>query len=405
MLQARYVSSNVIVNINRAIAFKIAIGTLKSIMKFTLIFTRIVLILIIYSYHNSAKTFDISEPNYQILLTPTEGKQSPISTSNSRNNPPLPWQIKIIEKVFTLFQYIQPKPMIPNVFGLNGKTTNNDDSYDFRTSSSLSKLNKFNVASFHNAIGSCKSLATSLSKHLTTLFNLHKNSFLFLFKTLGLTFVTVSFIYRIINWYKGIAEAEILLDKADYVYHSYGFNLNGLSSWLISKLNQTDIIKYDYVQIIKNLETSLDTPCFPRTMNSYANQLNKDIIPILNELQNRIQNSTNRFYNNPINHNITSTLDDDFISNDSQTIPMTNTTSTTTTSTTTTNVKPNFNNNINLDTTSSSSSSILSPAESTENPPIGLIPHLIDISEQKLMKGIQRCLLLIQGIVRYILYV
>ena len=84
-------------------------------------------------------------------------------------------------------------------------------------------------------------------------------------------------------------EYEILLDKTDFIYQSYGSNLNGVGSWLISSMNQTAVQQYGYTQTLKNFENTIEIPCFPQSMQSYAVQMGKEIIPLITEIDTKIR--------------------------------------------------------------------------------------------------------------------
>ena len=86
-----------------------------------------------------------------------------------------------------------------------------------------------------------------------------------------------------------LIEYEILLDKTDFIYQSYGSNLNGVGSWLISSMNQTAVQQYGYTQTLKNFENTIEIPCFPQSMQSYAVQMGKEIIPLITEIDTKIR--------------------------------------------------------------------------------------------------------------------
>ena len=86
-----------------------------------------------------------------------------------------------------------------------------------------------------------------------------------------------------------LTEYEILLDKTDFIYQSYGSNLNGVGSWLISSMNQTAVQQYGYTQTLKNFENTIEIPCFPQSMQSYAVQMGKEIIPLITEIDTKIR--------------------------------------------------------------------------------------------------------------------
>lgn len=337
------------------------------------------------------------------------GKPFPsiVSSSSSSSNPsvdpqqyPLPWQIKIIQKGLAMLnRNQQPSPSSSSQLTDNLKSNHNHknryylrrngngsnklesslSSSIYNEPSSLAKWNNINIKAFQNIVDNCKRYFKLVSLHFYSLFHIHKKSVIFLLKSFGLTFLTIWIINRIINWYKGIAETEILLDKTDYIYHSYGYNLNGIGNWLISNFNQTTIQKHNYGNIIKHLENVLDAPCFPRTMNVYASQTGKDILPILNELQTRIKESTSSITGISTTYVTAADSNSDDVNlnkNNSATSEIYN--------------SINNNNSTSSTTLSSSSTTSSSSIHSNQSP-------VMDIYEQRLIKGIQKGLLLAQG--------
>lgn len=62
---------------------------------------------------------------------------------------------------------------------------------------------------------------------------------------------------RLGNWYKGMAEYELLLDHTDFDYQAYGGCFNGLGSALMASVNQTAVREYRYSNLVRRLRNAL----------------------------------------------------------------------------------------------------------------------------------------------------
>lgn len=98
----------------------------------------------------------------------------------------------------------------------------------------------------------------------------HKATFIVVGKASAVAAFTWVILRKIGNWFKGMAEYELLLDKTDYDYQSYGCNLNGIGGWLLSSMNATAVSQYKCSNSTRILENVLELPCFPQKMYDYA---------------------------------------------------------------------------------------------------------------------------------------
>ena len=119
--------------------------------------------------------------------------------------------------------------------------------------------------------------------------NRHKALFAFGCKTSVYTVFGLLILRKISNWYKGMAEFELLLDNTDYEYQTYGFILNDVSGSIISSINQSAVNEYKYSYLYRKLIDSLDTPCFPQMMSDYSIQTGREVAVLINELDMRIR--------------------------------------------------------------------------------------------------------------------
>jgi hypothetical protein len=85
----------------------------------------------------------------------------------------------------------------------------------------------------------------------------HKKNFSIAAKASVLTFLGFAILRRFGNWYKGMAEYEILLDHTDFDYQAYGGCFNGMGSSLTASINQTAVVEYRYSHLMRRLKNSL----------------------------------------------------------------------------------------------------------------------------------------------------
>ena len=101
----------------------------------------------------------------------------------------------------------------------------------------------------------------------------HRRTFGLLTRACVFSFLGLALLRRVGNWYKGMAEYEILLDRTDHDYQAYGCTLNGIGTTLLSSINQTAVTQYKHTQLCRRLVAALDAPCFPQMMTDYAVQV------------------------------------------------------------------------------------------------------------------------------------
>ena len=85
----------------------------------------------------------------------------------------------------------------------------------------------------------------------------HQKNFSIAAKASVLTFLGFAILRRFGNWYKGMAEYEILLDHTDFDYQAYGGCFNGMGSSLTASINQTAVVEYRYSHLMRRLKNSL----------------------------------------------------------------------------------------------------------------------------------------------------
>ena len=94
---------------------------------------------------------------------------------------------------------------------------------------------------------------------------------------------------RLLHWYSGMADYEILLDRKDRSYHLYGCNLNGIGISIISSLNRTETEALGCKQLCHNILRTFERPCFPQSFNEYAGTVGRDMAVILTDLDTKIR--------------------------------------------------------------------------------------------------------------------
>ena len=94
---------------------------------------------------------------------------------------------------------------------------------------------------------------------------------------------------RLLHWYSGMADYEILLDRKDSSYHLYGCNLNGIGVSIISSLNRTETDTFGCKQLCHNILRTFEKPCFPQSFNEYAGTVGRDMAVILTDLDTKIR--------------------------------------------------------------------------------------------------------------------
>ncbi len=97
-------------------------------------------------------------------------------------------------------------------------------------------------------------------------------------------------IKRLIHWYTGVTEYELLLDSKDYEYQRYGGGrVDEVGTAYLAQLNTTFTENFQFQPLVEKISMSLNRPCFPHTMKSYAIQIGKDIAEVLMMLDPKIR--------------------------------------------------------------------------------------------------------------------
>lgn len=122
----------------------------------------------------------------------------------------------------------------------------------------------------------------------------HKRTYAIVGRATVFTMIGVFLLRKISNWYKGMAEFELLLDQTDYDYQSFGCILNGIGGSLVSSINQTAVSEFKYTYLYRRLSAALDSPCFPQTMSDYSIQTGRDIALLIGEVDSRMRGRRNR---------------------------------------------------------------------------------------------------------------
>ena len=79
----------------------------------------------------------------------------------------------------------------------------------------------------------------------------HKRTYAIVGRATVFTLIGVFLLRKISNWYKGMAEFELLLDQTDYDYQSFGCILNGIGGSLVSSINQTAVSEFKYTYLYR----------------------------------------------------------------------------------------------------------------------------------------------------------
>lgn len=94
---------------------------------------------------------------------------------------------------------------------------------------------------------------------------------------------------KLIHWYTGISEFEVLLDRRDHSYHSQGAILHDIGRSLVSSLNHTAVAELKYDPLYDKVVAALEKPCYPQTMSTYSVQSGRSTAVLLSEIDNRIR--------------------------------------------------------------------------------------------------------------------
>jgi hypothetical protein len=124
----------------------------------------------------------------------------------------------------------------------------------------------------------------------------HQETFKLIGKASVFTLIGLAILRRLGNWYKGMAEYELLLDHTDYEYQAYGGCFNGIGSSLMASINNTAVVQYRYNHLMRRLKNSLDTPCFPQTMKDFSLETGRDVSQLLEDIDIRIREWRKKYY-------------------------------------------------------------------------------------------------------------
>ena len=148
-------------------------------------------------------------------------------------------------------------------------------------SSSLSRGRKWMNTKSGKFFANCLQVMEKGVRRMYEQFALHRRTLVVGLQGLLIAAVVLAVLRRLGNWYKGMAEYELLLDSTDYEYQAYGGCFNGIGSSLMSSVNMTAISDYRYTHVMRRLVDSLDVPCFPVAMKSFASETGRDVALLL----------------------------------------------------------------------------------------------------------------------------
>ena len=120
-------------------------------------------------------------------------------------------------------------------------------------------------------------------------FVMHRRTLVVGVKASIIALFALALLRRLGNWYKGMAEYEVLLDNTDYEYQAYGGCFNGIGSSLMSSMNLTSVSQHRYTHLMRRLVDSLDVPCFPIAMKSFAVETGRDVALLLEDMDIRMK--------------------------------------------------------------------------------------------------------------------
>lgn len=263
----------------------------------------------------------------------------PLDTSTERQlaEMRLPWQVKVLQKVWSVSPSSSSSPSeassaTTNGGGGGGSNTDHSDGSSASSSSSPSQggglgtsqmtilneegdeLTYFPSSSANRRSNPFLLLLTktqqSLKKLLThpkliailiqmkdwsqdnvqkmiVLMKNHKSTALLAGKIVFGVYLSVLCLRRLLKWYHGITQHELLLDHNDYLYQSFGGVYDHIGSSFLSTCNASYVTNSQskfLQQSYQRLTTSLNRPCFPHTMKSYTQYIHRDIIVLLKDV-------------------------------------------------------------------------------------------------------------------------
>eukprot|EP01031_Cornospumella_fuschlensis_P025758 gene25757-31108_t len=106
-------------------------------------------------------------------------------------------------------------------------------------------------------------------------------------KSVAGLYIGVFLIRRLVHWYTGVSEYELLLDEQDMQYQAYGRLLDPHTTQYISQL-QAVSRHLPHEDCVPRLVNALVRPCFPYKMKTYAEESAKDVGILQLQLQLQI---------------------------------------------------------------------------------------------------------------------
>ena len=132
-----------------------------------------------------------------------------------------------------------------------------------------------------------------------------------MFKTLGLSCLGFLVFQKFSQWYRNIAETELILDQViirnivydrfhfyfhcicvfpfptqtDHSLKSFGSNLNGLGVSFLASLNHTAIEECGYSDLFKKMETVIQLPRFPQNLKEYSQVIGREVADLINQIE------------------------------------------------------------------------------------------------------------------------
>eukprot|EP01031_Cornospumella_fuschlensis_P025539 gene25538-30835_t len=106
-------------------------------------------------------------------------------------------------------------------------------------------------------------------------------------KSVAGLYIGVFLIRRLVHWYTGVSEYELLLDEQDMQYQAYGRLLDPHTTQYIAQL-QAVSRHLPHEDCVPRLVNALVRPCFPYKMKTYAEESAKDVGILQLQLQLQI---------------------------------------------------------------------------------------------------------------------
>ena len=106
----------------------------------------------------------------------------------------------------------------------------------------------------------------------------------------GIGFACFGFLLfqKLSAWYRQIGETEIILDRTDDNYKSYGCNMNGIGVSYLAGLNYTAIDEAGYSDLFRKLESIIQIPRFPQTLKDYSLLIGKEVADLISSVEKQL---------------------------------------------------------------------------------------------------------------------